>query len=764
MVSIIIGVLNHLEDCTKPCLEAIMKNTSPEDLEIIIVANGCTDGTEEYIRNLQTLFNIKLLSFKDALGYAKANNEGIKIATGEYIVLLNNDAFLIEQPKNTWLNMLKKPFLFNEKVGITAPLIGHSDPANRDFAVFFCVMIKREVFDKIGLLDEVFGVGGGEDTDFCIKAVDIGYTMVQVPEVQTFHNGTMVAGGFPIYHKGEATVFDNPEWNNIFKHNSHILAERYNHQWKLGNNCERAVISKVDNINRFPREKTRYEWAAKNLTGKDILEIGCSSGYGTKLLPNDIEYIGLDYSDEVIQYARREFGDENHLFVHADINKVNFIKHDTIIAFEVLEHLDNGLQWAQELKKYCDTLLITVPFKEVKGLWGVHHKLHDLDITDFPDFEYSFISEDGRIIDKPERFDGMNLLLMKWQRGHTSYKVDSSYVVCSVATKDRYDILPSCLQSIAMQTRTPNHLIIYDDGEHQDLRNVPAYRGVFNLLYAKKISWEVVFGNGKGQHYGHQYVNSRNTNRDEIIWRIDDDEIAEPNVLENLLSHMKDNVGAVGGMVIDPTQGFTKHVFKHQYNAMQDINFTPNVQWEEKFMKTGQAFEVEHLYSSFIYKAHVADYCLDLSPVAHREETIFTHELKRAGYEILFTQDALTWHLRAENGGIRSHDNKWFYEHDEKIFKHKMEQWGYKFITLNCGLGDHLAFLHILPELLERYSHITIGCCYPEVFQDFKNYVNILGVAQTQNIADDNIYKWMIDHNWKQSLVKAFYQMYLGDK
>jgi GT2 family glycosyltransferase len=54
-------------------------------------------------------------------------------------------------------------------------------------------MIKREVFDKIGLLDEQFGLGYHEDVDFCIRAEDAGYKLLET-------------GSFPIYHRGRWNI------------------------------------------------------------------------------------------------------------------------------------------------------------------------------------------------------------------------------------------------------------------------------------------------------------------------------------------------------------------------------------------------------------------------------------------------------------------------------------------------------------------------------------------------------------------------------
>jgi len=151
---------------------------------------------------------------------------------------------------------------------------------------------------------------------------------------------------------------------------------------------------------------------------------------------------------------------------------------------------------------------------------------------------------------------------------------------------------------------------------------------------------------------------------------------------------------------------------------------------------------------------------LDLSPVAHREETLFTHELKQKGYRLLVDTSIKTYHFRQEKGGIRSHDSQFFYEHDDKIFVKKMEEWGYKIINLNSGLGDHLVFLHILPDLLKKYKYLLIGCCYPTVFDDYKSKVTLLPVAVTERFGNQNVYKWMIDNNWEKPLLEAYKGMY----
>jgi GT2 family glycosyltransferase len=234
-ISIVIPTYNHLDDCLRPCVESIIQHTNLENVEVLIVANGCKDGTREYIESLGKPF--KLIWEDDGIGFTKATNIGIKQAKGEYVILLNNDTIFLDkgQSKNTWIEMLIKPFKEDDKVGITGPLQLYDNYAGYDVMIFFCVMIRKEVFDKIGILDESYSPGGGEDIDFCVRAMQAGYKQVVVPSKHTTFTFTN-EGYFPIYHIGEGTFSDKefPEYGKeIIKRNGLKNAIRYNKHLKL---------------------------------------------------------------------------------------------------------------------------------------------------------------------------------------------------------------------------------------------------------------------------------------------------------------------------------------------------------------------------------------------------------------------------------------------------------------------------------------------------------------------------------------------------
>lgn len=248
--SIVIPTYNHCDDLLKPCIESVIQYTDMSNVELIVSANGCTDNTGTYLDNLQIQFNelglynnLKVVWNNAALGFAKATNEGIKVATTDKIVLLNNDTVLLGQVKNTWLNLLEAPFLSNAKCGVSTVIEGFSPSAGGTYPIFFCVMIDRTVFDTIGLLNEAYGVGGGEDTEFSIEAKAAGFDISLALDMQYSHDIGTNVGQFPIYHIGEGTMHDAslvPDHNNVIRENSIRLAKKYNPKWLLENAPEHA--------------------------------------------------------------------------------------------------------------------------------------------------------------------------------------------------------------------------------------------------------------------------------------------------------------------------------------------------------------------------------------------------------------------------------------------------------------------------------------------------------------------------------------------
>lgn len=229
--SIIIPTYNHWDDCLKPCLDSIKEHTDTTPVEVIVVANGCNDSTRGLVQDphlwRERWPNLRIVWFELPLGYTKAVNAGLLAAQGEFIVLLNNDTEILPSAQNEWLDKLLKPF-DDPAVGVTGPMKEWNDAAQRHFVIFFCAAFRRKLITEIGYLDEIFSPGYGEDVDFCAKAEDKGYKIVQVPsEDKAYYAEKRATGNFPIYHAGNVTFANWPGGEELIARNWKILSQRY---------------------------------------------------------------------------------------------------------------------------------------------------------------------------------------------------------------------------------------------------------------------------------------------------------------------------------------------------------------------------------------------------------------------------------------------------------------------------------------------------------------------------------------------------------
>ena len=319
-------------------------------------------------------------------------------------------------------------------------------------------------------------------------------------------------------------------------------------------------------------------------------------------------------------------------------------------------------------------------------------------------------------------------------------------VLCSVATRGRYQTtLPLTLNAIINQTKKVDKLIIFDDNdEPQDMRKELVYSYFFQMLDIKGIQWEWLYAQKKGQHHIHQMANTMGF---DWVWRVDDDAIPEPNVLQTLFNYTSKKVGAVGGSILTPPLKFES--FKPT-GKIENINTEPNIQWS--FIH--KVKEVEHLHCSFLYRAGVHDYNTGLSRVAHREETLFTYGLYLKGYKILAVPNAVSWHLKNPNGGIRSETNQKLYEQDELVFRNTIAYKDKKIVVLNCGMGDHIVFSNVMPDI----TNAEVFTCYPDI-------VPGRSIAEARALFGDidqwSIYRKMAQWKWTDSLENAYRKMYL---
>jgi glycosyltransferase involved in cell wall biosynthesis len=254
-LSIVIPVYNpaHLESKIEeflvPQLESFKRNSNLGGMEIVYVCNGCTERTRDVLVRYSQEMPLKTLWFDEGIGFTRATNEGIKVSKGDIVLMWNDDAILLDYldsqrpggpTRDTWKNILLKPFGQDEKVGITGTHELWCQNSQAWFFVGYCVALRRRMLEEIGLLDEVFSPGSGEDIDMSIRARLFGWKSVNVDPIRHDMNYRgrelkMNEYTFPIWHPGESTFHnwdskndfsDDSKWAHIFRKNCEILKSR----------------------------------------------------------------------------------------------------------------------------------------------------------------------------------------------------------------------------------------------------------------------------------------------------------------------------------------------------------------------------------------------------------------------------------------------------------------------------------------------------------------------------------------------------------
>ncbi|MGY0505575.1 glycosyltransferase [Luteimonas sp. e5] len=217
LVSVIVLTYNNWA-YTRECLRSIEEYSDYPNLEVIVVDNASSDETREELQRWMDEGSCaghsrRLILNNDNLGFSAGNNIGMQVSKGEYIVILNNDTHVTPG----WVRGLLSPLRTNPDVGLVGPVtnnIGNeakiditydsmtdmlelSGEYTRrhagisfdiDTLAFFCVMMSRATYEKVGPLDEEFGVGFFEDDDYCRRVEKLGLRKLCLEDVFVHHH------------------------------------------------------------------------------------------------------------------------------------------------------------------------------------------------------------------------------------------------------------------------------------------------------------------------------------------------------------------------------------------------------------------------------------------------------------------------------------------------------------------------------------------------------------------------------------------------
>lgn len=244
-VSIVILSYNKVAYTLK-CIKSVLENSKYPTMEVIVVDNGSSKQTVTALKQVTKDSRLKFVFNKENLGFGQGNNVGLEKATGDYIIVLNNDTVITPG----WIERLvyhaKQP-----DVGLVGPVtnaIGNEaririrydiddkedvyetvasytyrhwgNVLNLKMIAAFCWIIRRDVYKKIGGFDPLYGKAFFEDDDYCMRVRQANLQIVCAEDVF-------------IHHYGSVTVnsLKHLEQNELFQLNKKKFEEKWHTTW-----------------------------------------------------------------------------------------------------------------------------------------------------------------------------------------------------------------------------------------------------------------------------------------------------------------------------------------------------------------------------------------------------------------------------------------------------------------------------------------------------------------------------------------------------
>lgn len=232
---------------TKACLDSLYANTCYPNFEIIVVDNASQDETKTQLSAMQNDYLNIVLSPVN-LGYAGGNNLGCKLASGGLLILLNNDTLV---PPG-WVYKLLRPMHRHTDIGLVGPVSNHVGNDQKldlfagdsvhganlawldefyqlykyrikyaDSLGFFCVAMRKQLYEAVGPLDDGFKIGMFEDDDYCVRVKNSGSRIAIVEDAFVFHHGSSTF-----------KALDRTVHNELFLTNREYFERKWNQEWQ----------------------------------------------------------------------------------------------------------------------------------------------------------------------------------------------------------------------------------------------------------------------------------------------------------------------------------------------------------------------------------------------------------------------------------------------------------------------------------------------------------------------------------------------------
>lgn len=255
-ISILIPNKDHIDDLRR-CIDSIKERSTYENYEIIVIENNSADkATFDYYKTLEEQDKITVVTYEGDFNYSRINNFGARFATGEYLLLLNNDTQVITM---NWLEAMlmyaQRPdvgavgakLYYGDRTiqhaGVVVGLGAHRTAGHTHYKINYdnlgymgklcytqnvsavtgaCLMVKKSLYDALGGLDEQFKIALN-DVDFCLRLREQGYLNVFTPFAELYHFES-VSRGIDVENEAKAKRYE--EESALFRGRWKALLEK----------------------------------------------------------------------------------------------------------------------------------------------------------------------------------------------------------------------------------------------------------------------------------------------------------------------------------------------------------------------------------------------------------------------------------------------------------------------------------------------------------------------------------------------------------
>ena len=323
----------------KLCVYALFTNTNPKIINKVYLINDCDDDfTTNCLKNLKAKYGNKIVLKQNGqnLGFIKTVNKGLNLSSADYILLLNSDCLIAKNCIEKLINHLEK----DSKIGLICPLASNAAnitlpmPEGWNYTqidsilekyflgqnfdactiVGNCLMITRNCLNKVGNLDEAYGTGYGEETDYQFKAMEKGFK-------------AKVAIDTYVFHKAEASFGTSKEKQAKLQKNRNLFFSRWGKIYEQ----ELKKYKQNDPIEYINNHLPKDIWRPKIETLFYVDGIVQNAG-GIHVVIDIVNYLTINGTAINIIYNLKYPYQENMLFAPIPANKIKDVEVKQIVS------------------------------------------------------------------------------------------------------------------------------------------------------------------------------------------------------------------------------------------------------------------------------------------------------------------------------------------------------------------------------------------------------------------------------------------------